>query len=328
MHDGLRCESPGGFGFDRGHEFSQRGARTENQSAHLRRPPRRSGPRCSAPDAGNENRSDDKTNENDSRGWLPPGEDPENRLITPFLKHLVKDQKSFWTSPHDLQKSDWQWLAPSAVIAGSLVASDSWISKQVPDSTQQLKRSKEVSDYAAYSMIGLSAGSFLLGHLTKNDHLQETGLLSGEAAINSTAVAYFLKEITQRPRPYQGNEHGSFFQGGDSFPSEHAAIAWSVASVWAHEYPGKLSQILGLWFGFGRIGDPSHQQAALRFRRRHRQRARLVLRARGLPRPSRPGTRRDFLGQPFAGEHGREDPQPGEYGFTLRSAGQLGVSRH
>jgi hypothetical protein len=125
-----------------------------------------------------------------------------------------------------------------------MIAGDSWISKQVPDSVQQLKRSKEVSDYTVYSMIGVSGASFLLGHLTHDDHLQEAALLSGEAAINSTAVAYFLKEITQRPRPYQGNGHGSFFQGGDSFPSEHAAIAWSVASVWAHEYPGTLSQIL------------------------------------------------------------------------------------
>jgi Capsule assembly protein Wzi/PAP2 superfamily len=200
-------------------------------------------PAAPAPGAGND-RSDDKANERDSRGWLPPGEDPENRLITPFLKHMVKDQEFFWTSPGHLQKSDWQWLVPSAVIAGSLVASDSWISKQVPDSTQQLKRSKDLSDYATFSLIGLSAGSFLLGHWTSNDHLEESGLLSGEAALNSTAVAYFLKEITQRPRPYQGNGHGSFFQGGGSFPSEHAAVAWSVASVWAHEYPGKLSQIL------------------------------------------------------------------------------------
>jgi hypothetical protein len=200
-------------------------------------------PVAPAPGAGHDS-NDDKTNEKDSRGWLPPGEDPENRLITPFLKHLVKDQEFFWTSPGHLQKSDWQWLVPSAVIAGGLVASDSWISKQVPDSTQQLKRSKDLSDYATFSLIGLSAGSFLLGRWTSNDHLEEAGLLSGEAAINSTAVAYFLKEITERPRPYQGNEHGSFFQGGGSFPSEHSAIAWSVASVWAHEYPGKLSQIL------------------------------------------------------------------------------------
>src|SRR5262249_23317642 len=27
------------------------------------------------------------------------------------------------------------------------------------------------------------------------------------------------------------------------FTSEHSAIAWSIASVWAHEYPGWLSQL-------------------------------------------------------------------------------------
>ena len=74
--------------------------------------------------------------------------------------------------------------------------------------------------------------------------MSEAGLLSGEAAINSTAVAYLLKSVTQRPRPFQEGGNGTFFQGGSSFPSEHAAIAWSVASVLAHEYPGMLSQIL------------------------------------------------------------------------------------
>jgi hypothetical protein len=55
-------------------------------------------------------------------------------------------------------------------------------------------------------------------------------------------VAYLFKEITQRQRPLDGNGNGDFFKGGSSFPSEHSAIAWSIASVWAHEYPGWLSQ--------------------------------------------------------------------------------------
>ena len=186
----------------------------------------------------------DTIDQNESHAWLLPGEDPENHLTSPFLKHLGEDQKAFWTAPLDLNRNDWKWFAPLAGFTSAMIASDSWISKQLPDTPSQLKRSKDVSDYAVYSMIGVSGASFLLGHLTRDDHLQETGLLSGEAAINSTAVAYFFKEITERPRPYQGNEHGSFFQGGDSFPSEHSAIAWSVASVWAHEYPGKVSQIL------------------------------------------------------------------------------------
>jgi Capsule assembly protein Wzi/PAP2 superfamily len=89
----------------------------------------------------------------------------------------------------------------------------------------------------------LSGASFLLGHIKNDDHLAEAGLLAGEAAINSSAVAYAFKEITQRQRPYLGDRHGDFFVGGSSFPSEHSAISWSVASVWAHEYPGWFSQM-------------------------------------------------------------------------------------
>src|SRR5438046_10577956 len=70
------------------------------------------------------------------------------------------------------------------------------------------------------------------------------GLCSADAAINSTAVTLLLKNAARRQRPFQTNGNGTFFQGGSSFPSEHAAIAWSVASVLAHEYPGTLSQIL------------------------------------------------------------------------------------
>src|SRR5207247_6261179 len=77
-----------------------------------------------------------------------------------------------------------------------------------------------------------------------DDRMSEAGLLSGEAAINSTAVTFLLKNATRRQRPFQKNGNGTFFQGGSSFPSEHAAIAWSVASVLAHEYPGTLTKIM------------------------------------------------------------------------------------
>src|SRR4029077_2921915 len=35
-----------------------------------------------------------------------------------------------------------------------------------------------------------------------------------------------------------------FWQGGKSFPSDHSAAAWSVASVLVHEYPGPMTKIL------------------------------------------------------------------------------------
>ena len=172
---------------------------------------------------------------------LQPGEDPQNRLVSPFVKHIVTDQKEFWTSPARFRTKDLKWILPGAGITAAFIASDSWWAKQV--NPAHMQTSLHISDYGTYSLIGLGGASFLFGHMTHNDHLQETGLLSGEAAINSTAVAYLFKETTQRQRPLEGNGNGDFFKGGASFPSEHSAIAWSIASVWAHEYPGWLSQV-------------------------------------------------------------------------------------
>jgi hypothetical protein len=179
--------------------------------------------------------------DNDSGVWLQPGEDPENRLVSPFLKHIATDQKQFWTSPAHFRTKDLKWILPAVGITAAFIASDSWWSRQVNPS--HVQTSLNISDYGTYSLIGLGGASFLLGSMTHDDHLQETGLLSAEAAINATGVTYLFKEITQRQRPLQGNGNGDFFTGGSSFFSEHSAIAWSIASVWAHEYPGWLSQM-------------------------------------------------------------------------------------
>lgn len=190
-----------------------------------------------------------KSQQDNSMGELEPGADPDNRLVMPFVKHLAGDQYSFWTAPAHFQVKDLQWIAPLAGVTAGFMAGDSWISKQIP--LGEVNRSKTFSNYATYSLIGAGAGSFLLGHLTGDDRMSEAGLLSGEAAINSGALAYLLKGVIQRQRPYQANGNGAFFQGGSSFPSEHAAIAWSIASVMAHEYPGPLTKILAYGLATG-----------------------------------------------------------------------------
>ncbi len=179
----------------------------------------------------------------DDRFVLQPGDDPNNHLLLPFLKHIATDQAQFWTEPTRFRVKDLKWAVPLIGVTAGFIASDQWWSKQVPDSSSQLTRSLHISDYSVYSLLGIGGGAFLLGQIKHDDHMSEAGLLSGEAAINSTGVTYLLKEITQRQRPTEGNGNGNFFTGGASFPSEHSAIAWSIASVMAHEYPGSLTQI-------------------------------------------------------------------------------------
>ena len=185
----------------------------------------------------------------DNRNYdLPPGADPQNRLLVPFVEHLAQDQKRFWTFPTRLRRQDLKWIIPATAGMAGLFAADSWISKQVPNRPDQLDRSKTISDYSIYSLIAAGGAAYLFGKLSNNDHMSETGFLAAEAAINATAVTYAFKFATLRQRPYFGNGDGDFFSGhvastSASFPSEHSAIAWSIAGVIAHEYPGPLAKL-------------------------------------------------------------------------------------
>src|SRR5439155_11378967 len=178
-------------------------------------------------------------------GLLQPGEVPENRLGLTLIRHLGEDQKKFWTSFSGVgQKKNLFVVLPFAGLTGGLIVGDSWISRQVSTEPSKINRSLNISDYSTYSLIAAGGGAYFLGSVTHNDHLRETGFLGGESALNATAVTYLLKGITQRPRPFQGAGNGNFLQGGSSFPSEHSAIAWSLASVFAHEYPAPLTKAL------------------------------------------------------------------------------------
>ena len=127
----------------------------------------------------------------DSKADASLGEDPDNHLIVPFVKHLASDQQTFWTAPAHFRVNDLKWAAPLMGMTAGFIAGDSWISKQIP--LGKVQTSKTISDYGAYSLIAAGGGAFLRGHLTGNDHMSEAGLLSGEAAISSTAVAYLFK---------------------------------------------------------------------------------------------------------------------------------------
>jgi membrane-associated phospholipid phosphatase len=176
----------------------------------------------------------------DPEGVNPEGVDPQNKLLLPFLRHMAGDQRQFWSSLR--RPAALKTFLPFAGFTGALIAGDSWMAKRVPAS--QVQRSLDFSNYAVFSLVGAAAGSYAFGKLTNNDHLRESGFLSGEAAVNSTLISYAFKEATMRQRPYEGNGSGPFWRGGSSFPSEHAALAWSVASIVAHEYPGPLTKIL------------------------------------------------------------------------------------
>src|SRR5713101_1622647 len=178
------------------------------------------------------------------------------RGISGLGKRFLVDQEQIWTSPTKIRFSDTQWLVPLSGITAGLFVTDSDYSKHLSRNPTTFSHYKTLSNAGVGALIGGAGGMWLLGHVRHNEHWSETGFLAGEAAVNSLVAVETFKYSLRRQRPYQGDGSGPFFKnGGTSFPSEHAAAAWSVAGVLAHEYPGLPMKIMA--YGLASLVDYS-----------------------------------------------------------------------
>lgn len=169
--------------------------------------------------------------------------DRENHMEPQLLKNIVSDQQAIWTSPKNLRFADADWLLPLGIATGGMLATDTEYSRHLSNSPSRLKFADDISNYGIGSLVGIEGGFYFWGHMTHDDHEQEASILGGEAVLDSLAITYALKSVFRRQRPLQNDYRGSFWAEGDSFPSEHAAAAWSIASTIAHEYPGPLTSL-------------------------------------------------------------------------------------
>ena len=111
------------------------------------------------------------------------------------------------------------------------------------------------------------------GYIRHDPYQVNTALLCGEAYVDSAVVDLAIKAITHRQRPEDVPSGApftnTFFSGttsplkGSSFPSGHAAGAFSVATVVAGRYSRhKWVPVLAYGFaslvGFSRITDTAH----------------------------------------------------------------------
>lgn len=174
---------------------------------------------------------------------LPQPGDTRNRVTT-LPQAMWHDQIGMWTSPSRVRYSDASWLIPLGGLTAALFATDTDFSRHLSTDPDTLRRSLHFSEYGAYSMAGAAGGTYFLGLLTHNEHQRETGFLSGESAIDALIAVEALKYATGRERPFQGSGTGSFWHDGRSFPSEHAAGAWAIAGIFAHEYPSPFVKFL------------------------------------------------------------------------------------
>lgn len=149
---------------------------------------------------------------------------------------VLHDQKRFWTAPLRFRRRDAGWVLPLVGVTAGLIVADKDIVQHVDPA--HAHTSQRISDAAVMAGLGAAGAFYVMGRVHKNPHAIETGVLSYQASVNSLIVNTAIHGISRRTRPDSGPDSGDFFAGGSSFPSNHAGVAWSIASVVAHEYPG------------------------------------------------------------------------------------------
>lgn len=173
----------------------------------------------------------------------------------PAFKNFVRDQEDIWTSPFRARIEDLNWIVPMTGLTVGLINADAELSSRISTTSTLARHSNTLSNAGLGVALGGSGVLWLAGKWKGNDHQQETGILGLEAATNSLVVTEVLKLATQRERPTDDSGQGRFWHSSSpfnsSFPSAHAMITWSVASVIAHEYPGPLTKVLAYGLATG-----------------------------------------------------------------------------
>lgn len=158
---------------------------------------------------------------------------PAQSYVKDFAKDFAHDQKRIWTSPfHMNQRQFWTLAVPLVGGTVALKSVDRRLIGTMPNSPDQLKWSGRASNLGTAYGLGLAVGLTSAYGAAADKPAAKTMGRNGLLALgDALAVTYALKLVTWRERPDARNSRGSFWSGGDGFPSGHAMTAFAVASA-------------------------------------------------------------------------------------------------
>jgi membrane-associated phospholipid phosphatase len=171
----------------------------------------------------------------DAPSTSPPPSENFLGAVGSIGKTIGEDEWHFIKAPFHKKALVWDGLFLAAT--GVLIANDESVLYQVPVGWHNTSRN--ISDGALYGASAVAGGIYLTGLFTSDEHSQEVGIRTAEAAADSVILYGAMKAIFQRQRPYSGPGEGRFFAGdwtNGSFPSGHAMFTWTIASAVAHQY--------------------------------------------------------------------------------------------
>ena len=191
--------------------------------------------------------------------------------------NILRDEKYvFYSYPVSLGHG--QHLLPTFAVVGTtagLIAADP-PSMRYFGRTTDFNRFDETFNGAFTGAMeaAFPASLYIFGVVTHDNYAAKTALLAGEAYADSAIPHVLIKVVSRRIRPNAmppGSDYThSFFRSsvtpfgkGSSFPSGHAAGAFSIATVIAHRYRDHkwvpwMAYGIATVFSFARAPDRAH----------------------------------------------------------------------
>jgi membrane-associated phospholipid phosphatase len=204
-----------------------------------------------------------------------PGEDREVSLCK-LPMNFLHDQKDMWLFPLDLAKGH-HWLPALFITGGTAVflATDPQTMPHFRQTTDFHDFNRVLGTTATGAAIAVVPAVFYgVGLLRHNSYDQGSALFAGEAVADDVVLMVVIKAITRRQRPTERpvagpyndtffHSNGSIFGKGTSFPSGHAMMAFSVATVFArryrqHRWVPYLAYAAASAIAFSRVTTGSH----------------------------------------------------------------------
>lgn len=177
--------------------------------------------------------------------------EPPQREITwrSLPADFLHDQKSIWLFPTQLAKGR-HWVPTLAVVGATagIIIADPHVMPFFRDHAKNLDDFNDVFDplITTGEIVAVPVGLMTVGYIRHNSYHVSSALLAADAYADSAVVGLAVKAVTRRERPSDvppgESFENTFFNGGkspfhgSSFPSGHAAGAFSVATVVATRY--------------------------------------------------------------------------------------------
>jgi membrane-associated phospholipid phosphatase len=203
---------------------------------------------------------------------------PEERQVSwrTLPTDFLHDQKGIWLFPVQLAKGR-HWLPTLAVTGGTaaLIVADPHVMPFFRDHAGRLDGLNDAFGpfITTAEVVAIPVSLMIAGHVRHDSYQTGTALLAGEAYANTAVVDLVIKAVTRRERPADvppgAPFTNTFFNGGkspfkgSSFPSGHAAGAFSIATVVAtryrsHRWVPWVVYGFATVISFSRITDSAH----------------------------------------------------------------------